>query len=398
MFCSPMRVLQVFNEYLDPGGEQLWVDRIPQLVGDGVEIQELRFRSREWIGPDAPSRFRQAYLLGDNPESRRRLAEAVHGFQPDVLLFHNLIPVASFGLYDEAFRLGVPVVQYLHNFRPFSPSGTLWVNGEVNDAALHGNPWPEILAGAWTRSRIRTAIIAWHQAGFLRSGGLDTVRTWIAVSEFLREKFIVAGLPRERVKVLRHCWQLSEMEAKERDEGYYLFLGRLCEEKGVETLLNAWRILEKRFGSSCPRLVIAGGGVKEKTVRDAAGCNPRIDFAGHVVGREKEVLISRCRAMLAPSIWWEPLGLIVYEAYSHRRPVIASCSGGLAETVKEGITGLLHRPGDAESLADCVERMEGQTIRQRAELGMAGRKWLASECSVDVWNREFLGILHDVIG
>ncbi len=46
--------------------------------------------------------------------------------------------------------------------------------------------------------------------------------------------------------------------------------------------------------------------------------------------------------MLAPSVWWEPLGLVTYEAYDYGKPMLAARSGGLSETVVAGLTGFLH--------------------------------------------------------
>jgi len=392
-----MRVLQVFNQYLNPGGEEIWVDSIPELAGERIKVEELRFRSSEWTGDDAPSKLRQARLIGDNPGSRERLREAVGRFRPDILLYHNLIPVASLGLYDEARRLRVPVVQYLHNFRPFSPSGTLWTNGRIDGAAMRGNPWPEIRVGAWNGSRVKTAVIAWHLARLRRSGALDAVRIWIAVSDFMREKFIGAGLPAEQVATLRHCWVPSPQTPEAEEGDFYLFLGRLYENKGVRTLLDAWGLLEDRIGPRCPRLVIAGKGPMEEDVQAAAERSDHIEFASFVDGEEKQGLLAGCRALLAPSIWWEPLGLIVHEAYDHRRPVIASGSGGLAETVRDGETGLLHKPGDPASLAGAVERMEGLAEDERARMGMAGRKWLVGEASPGQWREAFQGILENAL-
>lgn len=391
-----MRVLQVFNEYRQRGGEAIWVDTLSSLVGDAIELYDLRFRSDDWMGPKAPSKFRQMCWLGDNPSSRQRLREAVRLYQPEVLLYHNLIPVASLGLYDEARRLGLPVVQYIHNFRPFSASGYLWVNGQVNDAALRGNPWPEILTGAWNGSRLKTAVLAWHLARLRRSGALDAVKLWLAISEFMRDQFIAAGIPSERIVTLRHCWEAGPPPSNVEEADYYLFLGRLCPEKGVHTLLETWQVLEHQLGPKCPRLVIAGQGPMENDVIQAAGKSNCIEYAGFVDGERKHKLLARCRALVAPSIWWEPLGLIVYEAYAAARPVLAARSGGLSETVTGGVTGFLHEPGNSEQLARDVERMENLKENGRGQMGCDGRRWLLQHASSNAWRERLIAIVRRV--
>ena len=390
-------ILQVFNQYLEPGGEEVWVNEISRFSGSGFVVDDLRFQSSDWKRKDAPTRLIQARKVWDNPDSREKLRVEVGRCRPDVLLFHNLIPVGSLGLYDEAARLELPVVQYIHNFRPFSPSGTMWVGGRIHEGGLHGNPWPEVLGRAWESSFLKTLLVATYQSRLLRTGSLSVVRRWIAVSEFMRAKFIEAGVPEDRVVTLRHCWTRRGETAPEPESGHYLFLGRLVPEKGIDTMLEAWRLLERRLGSACPRLVIAGSGPEEARVQQAATRMKKVVPVGFVAGKPKEDLLRGCRALVAPSIWWEPLGLIVYEAYDHGRPVLASRSGGLTETVMPGVTGFLHAPGDATALADDVERMEVLGPHARAAMGAAGRDWLAANACPDQWLEGFTSILQAAI-
>lgn len=335
-------------------------------------------------------------MLWNNPQAREMLARKVKTSRPDAFLFHNLIPVASLGMYDEASKLGLPVMQYVHNFRPFSPSGTLWLKDRVQAKALHGNPWPEVFSRSWEKSFFKTFLLAIQQKRLVSSGSLDVVKRWIAVSDFMRDRFIEAGIPAERVTTLRHCWQ-AKAELKRTDEGrHYLFLGRMVAEKGIRVLFDAWRILERRLGASCPRLIIAGIGPLEAQAHAWANRLDRVTCVGFVSGTVKSDLLVSCRGLLAPSVWWEPLGLIVHEAYDAARPVLAASSGGLTETVFNGRTGFLHEPGNAEKLADDVERVEALGTSGRAEMGNAGRRWLLENASPDEWREHFTAIVKEV--
>lgn len=392
-----LRVLQVFNQYAEQGGEEVWVDQVTSLSEERLRVHELRFQSRSWKMRGAPSPLSQARRMWDNPESRNRLRREVSNLHPDALLYHNLIPVASFGLYDEARNLDLPVIQYIHNFRPFSPSGTMWHGGQVRDEALFGNSIHEIFGGAWERSRMKTAMLAFHLHRLKKSGWLDSIQCWIAISEFMRDKFVEAGIPESKITTLRHCWTPVVDEPSMEDQGYYLFLGRLVPEKGVGTLLEAWQKLERKLGSKCPRLVIAGTGPVESMVVAAAARGNRVEYVGFVAGEAKQRLLGGCRAVLAPSIWWEPLGLIVYEAYDHGKPVIAARSGGLVETVREGEGGFLHEPGDADSLIEAIFKLEDSGEAGRRKMGSTGRRWLLEKASPEAWKKSFEGIVRSVI-
>lgn len=392
-----LRILQVFNQYLERGGEEVWVNEMLRLCDGDFEIQDLRFHSRAWKGRGAPNRLVQALLLWNNPQSRMLLREAVMQHRPDVLIFHNLIPVASLGLYEEAASLGIPVIQFVHNFRPFSISGTLWYKGRIQDAALHGNPWPEILHGAWEGSILKTALLAFYFSLLTKRSVFQSIAKWVAVSDFMKEKFIMAGMPTERVTSLRHCWHTQPTLKTHSENDYYLFLGRLVPEKGISVLLEAWDQLVLRLGNSCPRLIIAGSGAEEARVHQGAARRHKVACVGFVDGEEKDRLIHECRAVIAPSIWWEPMGLIVYEAYDHGRPVLAARSGGLQETVINGSTGYLHEPGDALALADDVIRMEGLGPEGRRIMGAAGHQWLLTHACPHQWRQSLKKIIQDAV-
>jgi glycosyltransferase involved in cell wall biosynthesis len=123
----------------------------------------------------------------------------------------------------------------------------------------------------------------------------------------------------------------------------------------------------------------------------------RVTCVGFVSGTVKEDLVKGCRGLIAPSIWWEPLGLIVHEAYDSARPVLAARSGGLTETVTEGVSGFLHEPGSTEQLADDVERLEALGPKGRAEMGQRGREWLLQNAAPEEWRERFVGIVREAV-
>lgn len=372
-------------------------ENIRKMLSPYHRLGECLFSSSDWTGPAAPSKLRQALLIFNNPASRAKLRGVAEQFHPDVLLLHNIYPVGSPGIYAEALDLGVPIVQYIHNFRPFSVGSTLWVGDRIAEESLQRKFWTEIKSGAWQDSRLKSLLFALVMKYLHHKDWLSAVKKWIAISEFMRGKFIEAGIPPEDVVTLIHPWKMLEHEPVGDDGGYYLFLGRLVAEKGVRVLLRAWEILEQETGSSCPRLVIGGEGELEGEVRKAAERSGKIEHRGFLKGDAKQECISKCRAIVAPSVWWEPLGLVTYEAYDHGKPMLAAASGGLSETVSDGCTGFLHTPGDAAALAESVRRLESVGPGGRREMGMEGRAWLAEHTGLEQWRMKFNAIVSDAV-
>lgn len=380
-----MRILQVFNRYLERGGEETSVERVSDSLSDRHKVFHCYFDSRQ-LGYDKGFLDAGAAALSMiwSKQSADRLRSHAMVAKPDVILLHNIFPVGTASVLHEVGKLGIPAISYIHNFRPYSVNGYLWADDRIVTAGLRKNFFPEILAGSWQNSRVKTALYAAILTGMHQAKLFRHIKVWVAISEFMRDKFIEAGVPSQDIVTVPHSWDPIPQVPEYRDGGYYLFLGRLMSAKGVHVLFEAWRILENRLGSKTPRLIIAGDGPLSKEVSRVAALSKFIEYPGRVDGNEKAELLRGCRAMIAPSVWWEPLGLVTYEAYDYAKPMLAAASGGLTETVQHGKTGMLHTPGKAEELADQIMEIDGDESARR-QMGMMGRSWLVENTRRDQW-------------
>lgn len=386
--------LDVFNRYRSAGGEEYAVERIRAILATRHQVHTCEFASEDWTGPDAPGKMSQAWRFFYNPESRRRFEAALKDSGADVAVFHNLFPVGSPSLYHAAKRHKIPTLQFLHNYRPFAV-GSLYSRGKIQTDSLYGNHWQAVMDGAWMDSRVRTLMMAVLLKLLKHSGWMTGVK-WIAISDFMRDRLIEAGAVNpDRIVTLRHAWQCLPQMPERQDAGYYLYLGRLIEEKGIPALLTAWDRLHAHLGKNTPRLHIGGEGPLAGLIAQHARSNPFICALGAVGGGTKADQLLRCRAVVIPSVWWEPLGLVTYEAYDYGKPVLAARSGGLTETVQHGSTGFLHEPGDAEGLVKDVLNLEAMSPTQRGALGHSGRHWLRQETDPTRWLRRFEEIVEE---
>lgn len=152
-----------------------------------------------------------------------------------------------------------------------------------------------------------------------------------------------------------------------------LCLGRLVEEKGFDTAIEALARLLPRFPSA--RLIVAGDGparaaLERRAVEMEIGAAVR--FTGWVEPEKVPELIAAASVVVVPSRWREPFGLVALEAAQMGRPVVAARVGGLPEIVLDGVTGFLAPPGDAQALAAYVERLIESPGPARA-MGAAAR-------------------------
>jgi glycosyltransferase involved in cell wall biosynthesis len=189
------------------------------------------------------------------------------------------------------------------------------------------------------------------------------------------------GIPAERIHVVPHFFEISESEVLPvREDGYALFLGRLSPEKGVAQLLAAWAQVK----SPGARLVIAGKGPEEEKLhtfaRDKGLSN--VEFRGFVPAEAKTDLWAGARFLVAPSIWEEPFGLVVLEAWAHGRPVLASNRGSFPEMIDAG--GFLCTPDSSTELAGAIQKMFESTDLL-SNMAAAGQKQLRSKFCREIW-------------
>jgi glycosyltransferase involved in cell wall biosynthesis/ADP-heptose:LPS heptosyltransferase len=391
------RLLQIFNRPLGGGGEELATQEIARILSKDPGFAEAIFQSAEWIGPQAPPRWKQPALTFYNPGSMRRLRAAQEKTKAQAWILHNYIPVVSGGVFREARRQQIPILQYIHNFRPFSVSSYLWAGQRLDPAHWRGNYLREIRYGAWQGSRFKTAFLASFLVTLHLTRQFRAIKAWVAVSKFMREKFIAAGVAPESIFQLYNPWS-TRCHGPDSPEGnYYLFLARLIEEKGTKVAVNAWHLLRKLKPDNPPRLIIGGDGPLTDWVKAAAAENPLIEFRGYTTGQEKDTLIRSSRGSIVPSIWWDPLPYVCYEAYDFGKPVLAATSGGLTELVQHGRTGFHHTPGNAEQLARQVLELDAHP-EMRRQMGANGRAWLAANTGEATWKKGFFKIVDYATG
>lgn len=139
--------------------------------------------------------------------------------------------------------------------------------------------------------------------------------------------------------VIPHFFDPSEFTFSDKKDDYYLFLGRLITRKGPHIAAD----MTRRLGA---KLVVAGqplwpkGHPKyEKCLKDLSLVQPHIEYVGTVGMDERNKLLTNARALIVPSLYFEPFGLTVIEALLCGTPVVTTDWGSFPEIVPQGEVG-----------------------------------------------------------
>lgn len=338
-----MKILQVHNFYREPGGEdRVFASERDLLKRYGHEVASYT-ASNDSL--DHISRIAAGLRTIWNQETYTEVRALLRQERPDLVHAHNTYPLISPAFHYAATAERIPVVQTLHNYRLICAGATLYRDGRVCEDCLHSFvPLPAIKHACYRHSRLASAvtgtmILAHRTAGTWQK----RIHTFIALTNFSKQKLMEGGLPGPRITI-KPNFLSTDPGAGDGDGGYAFFAGRLVKEKGIRTLLNAWKEL-----IGIP-LKIAGDGPLRSFVEEQVRTLPHVEYLGRCEPRSVIELLKRAQFLVFPSEWYEGLPMIVVESFACGTPVIASKLGSMVELIEDGVNGRLFEAGSAESL------------------------------------------------
>lgn len=236
-------------------------------------------------------------------------------------------------------------------------------------------------------SAVVAGMLAYHKMTGTWSRKVDR---YIALTEFARQKFITGGFAADKLTVKPNFLADDPHEGAHGGE-YFVFMGRWTQEKGVLTVLEAWRLL----GNDAPPLKLLGEGPLDSEVRTRAAQCPTIEIVGKRSHNEALEILKDAVALVQASEWYEGMPMTIVESLACGVPVIAGNIGAASTLITHGRTGLHFTPQDASSLADAVRHM--LTAADKQTMQSAARAEFVNHYTADVNYRQLLEIYKNVI-
>jgi glycosyltransferase involved in cell wall biosynthesis len=218
----------------------------------------------------------------------------------------------------------------------------------------------------------------------------NAVDVYIALTESSRRKFVEGGLPAGKI-VVKCNFAHPDPGPAAGAGGYAVYVGRLSAEKGLQTLLKAWRHLE-----GTPPLKIVGDGPLAATVQEAASQNTGIQWMRGVSHETVYELVGDAAFLVLPSQCYENFPRVVIEAFAKGTPVIVSRLGAMAEIVEDGRTGLHFDPGDPEDLAGKVRSILADPLKLK-RMRQAARDTFDEHFTADTNHKILMAIYERAI-
>ncbi|BCJ63080.1 glycosyltransferase family 4 protein [Polymorphospora rubra] len=316
----------------------------------GAPLEEYADGVRIVRAPEDPPLFPLAtpsllaWTMAFNHTLTRAALRAAESGEYDVIHAHDWLVTHTAVTLKE--HLDLPLVATIHATEAGRHQG--WLPDEMNKC-IHSVEW-------WLG----------HEAGRV-----------LVCSEYMKwEVTRLLEMPASRVEVIPNgvddrAWRarpraVAAARARFAGDGPLLgFAGRLVYEKGVQHLVNAVPELAGRHPGL--RVVIAGDGPYRPELQDETrrlGLDDTISFAGFMNETQLPAVLAATDATVIPSLY-EPFGMIALEAAAAGAPLAVAATGGLAEIVEPGVTGVTFPHSDPGALAGAVDSLLGDAAFAR---------------------------------
>lgn len=355
-----MKLLLIHTAYQFKGGEDSVVAQEIALLKESYEVKVLYFQNES----GAKGALQFIFSIW-NFNSVKVVKNTIKAFQPDVVHIHNW----HFALGPLVFRVinaqGIPVVHTIHNYRLLCPSAILLHKGQLfTDSLRQSFPWKAVQNKVYRSSFVLTfwlAFVVWFhkQIGTWKKIDSYVCLTPFAVNLFQKSNF---GVAKEQFSVKPNFTTASEIVPVIEKENYFLFIGRLSEEKGIEMLLNAFKEL--------PFLLkIAGEGPLKNRVVQTVNEFDNMNYLGNLTQNEVAMTLGKAQALIISSVCFEGMPMTILEAFSTTTPVIASNLGAMSSLILNGYNGFHFEPGNVENLKKVVSRFDALSLMEKNQMG-----------------------------
>lgn len=355
------KVLLVNKFYYNRGGDctaVLSTEKLLKAKGHEVAIFSMKYPenlSSEWenyfaeeinFSANGLSEKKRAILRLFKPKDVvKKFNALLNDFKPDIIHLHNIHSYISPIVAEIAYKKNIRVVWTLHDYKLICPAYSCLRNGKNCEYCFTDKT--KVLTNKCLKNSYMASLLGWLEAEFWNKKKLAQITNYfISPSHFLKTKMIQAGFPAEKIEVLSN-FMPEKINISTSKKDYYCYVGRLSEEKGVDTLLKA--------ASHLPYpLKVIGDGPLSSSLRNLY-TQENIEFLGYLPSKEVFDIVKSARLLVLPSICYENNPFSIIESLCMGTPVLGARIGGIPELIEENFNGFLFTPQNIPELKDKID-------------------------------------------
>lgn len=382
-----MKVLYIHTYYKEKGGEDIVFETEKvKMQQNGITIKSLDFNNSGYT-------FFKVLLYHFNIFSYFRVIRSIRYFKPDIIHIHNMHFAASPAVIWAASFCKVPIVMTLHNYRLICPSGILYHNGELYLDSLKVNfPWEAVKKRVYKNSFLLSFWLASSMWMHKKLSTWKKIKKFIILTDFAKNIYLQANIGISKTQIMvKPNFIIHSASTDIVQKSGFVYVGRLSEEKGIDTLIEAYR-------QSPFNLTIIGNGALRKHVQTFVKANPQVKYLGFQDNLVVQKILSSASVLLFTSKSFEGMPMTIIESLANGTAVIASALGNIPAIISHNYNGLLYKPGDAADLATKINDWQLMNAETQNRFYKNAYETYQNRFTPEINSQQILAIYKDVLG
>ena len=280
--------------------------------------------------------------------------KALQEFNPDIVHLHNVHSYLSPAVVKLAKEFGCKVVWTLHDYKLACPAYSCLNRGRICEKCFTSKI--NVVKERCFKENLPASVLAYFEAVKWNVKKLQRyVDYFVCPSAFIKRQMLKAGLQEEKLKVVCNFVdpikldQLKRAEIPDTRDDFYVYVGRLSEEKGVATLLKAAKDLPYKLK------LVGGGHLYDGFIAEYGNCD-NIEFMGHQPAEKVAEILLSAKCLVLPSECYENNPLSVIEALCAGIPIVGANIGGIPELI-DAECGETFESGNVEDMQKAITRV-----------------------------------------
>jgi glycosyltransferase involved in cell wall biosynthesis len=314
-----MKILVIHNYYRYRGGEDVYVDSLIRLLKK-KHYQIIFYTKDNRYLKNFFDKFKTTFNLFFGFWTKKELSFIIKKHKPDIAIVQNIYPQITPFVYRVCKNFKIPIIQRISNYRFFCPKGTLFRKGKICEICVKKLfKYPAVLYGCYNQSKLNSLIFTlaflWHKL----NGLFELIDKFVFPTDFIKDYFIkYKKIKEDKTIVIPTFTDINtkkpKINIKIKEKEFFLYVGRLSEEKGIIQLLEVFKTLPKI------KLVVIGDGPLRRQLEGYKRYK-NIIIKGFLPREEIYPYIKKANAVIISSIWYEVLPNVYLESIFQNTPV-----------------------------------------------------------------------------
>lgn len=402
-----MKILLVNKfHYLKGGSEKYYFDLAKLLQEHGHEVaffsmqdeKNIKTGCKEYFVENSDMNSKNIFKALDviySRKNKKAMEKALDDFKPDIVHLNNFQRQLSASIIKPIKKRNIPIVFTAHDLQAICPAIVMLdsqrqicekcLNGKYVNCAKN-----KCIKNSGLKSILGTVESKYYRYKKIYINKIDKI---ITPSEFYKLKLIQDGIPGNNIEAIHNFIDMDNYNVEVEDDGYAFYFGRLIKEKGIFTLLEAFKSLKDK------KLLIAGDGPDLEKIKEYLNKNnmqENVKLLGYIDSDKVKEYVRKSRFIVVPSIWYENCPYSVLETLAIGKLIIGSNLGGIPELVKNNESGLIYTYNKPKELQEKM-RVLFENKELADELGKNAKQIAKKEYSKESYYNKIINIYEGAV-